>query len=154
MSEQMFTNEQIRSAILRAADRIERDPSSYSFGACLTAGDCGTPLCMIGWIAHEIGFTKTIVVSQFMELMRTGVDPGVNWTGRYADELYRMIDARDAGGASVGKCVAGMRAYADKFYPAESKAVNTYISQPLVAWSECAWRPSVVSAPVREEGGV
>lgn len=56
-----LTTEQKREMLLRIADRIERDASLYDFWSCRVPKslNCGTPTCILGWIAFELGIPGT-----------------------------------------------------------------------------------------------
>lgn len=103
-----FTTSQIRSAILRAADRIEREPGCYNFGSIDTprSGGCGTPHCMLGWIGFELCIYNECITRVY-EVLDISV-------GYPLYEMCAVGHTVDAGIAAVG-----MRAYADKYFPAE-----------------------------------
>jgi hypothetical protein len=124
-----YTNEQIRAAFLRAADRIEGTPSSYDFGKVYTPrgdGGCGTPHCMFGWFGHELGSDETI--SHAVAAIAHGSDPAVWWRTADADKFYTWCAKRDAemgrrAGAYQRDALAAadcMRAFADHKFPASA----------------------------------
>lgn len=136
-----FTTQEIRGAILRAADRIERNPEFYDFRKTQQPTDCGTPACMFGWIAFELGSPlemhgHRMLVHRFAQFIRTG-GVSADW-GYHFRELYDMCDG-DHNDAKVA--VAAMRAYADKYFPAE----QVEESKQLVRWSDCIWQPKAVA---------
>lgn len=45
---------EIRQALLKAADSIENS-GMYDFMESTVSHDCGTPMCMIGWIGFHLG---------------------------------------------------------------------------------------------------
>lgn len=112
-----FTKAEIRGAILRAADRIEALPSSYRFMALgLPDGDgCGTPHCMIGWIGHELGMTGYV----FNVTAKTDIS-----------ELQLYSSCQVGYTKEASKAVARMRAYADRYFPAEVAEPSTPALEP------------------------
>jgi hypothetical protein len=121
-----FTHEQIRAAILRAATCVEF--TNYNFFSS-KVGECGSPMCMWGWIGSELGIPKGASISHVFEPL-----------GLTDRSLYDM-----ARGCVSDQVAAsnGMRAFADKYFPA---ANSTTIRQPVVSWSDCAWKPSRIAS--------
>jgi hypothetical protein len=126
-----FTHEQIRAAILRAADRIEREPGCYDFnGGWVPSGSCGTTACMWGWIGLELGMP---VGAPNMEVSDAAGVPNT-W------HLYNFCRGLgDFPHHEAGTVPTALRAYANKYFP-ESNTIH----QPVVSWSECVWKPDVV----------
>jgi hypothetical protein len=116
----------IRDAILKAADHIERHPSEFNFIIpSIPAGPgCGSPGCALGWIGsfagmrgHYTDVAGKILGAEnpiaFYELLTEaeGVkrvahcDPGTYWThGQWW--------------LNAPACAAALRLYADKHHPA------------------------------------
>lgn len=109
----------IRQAILRAADQIERNPDTFNFLSTDVPGSCGTPGCALGWIGHFMG--RKGVFNEVCDVMTLSVLGSV--TGDRGEfDFYRRMDAlhgfavwRD----SAAKCASAMRLYADKYHPQE-----------------------------------
>ncbi len=102
----------IRAAILRAADRIEREPGIYDFDAMRTPnedGDC--PACMWGWIGYELGMYEE-------NNARVAASIGVNRTM----DLYEFAIANEPCGFTESAASAAklMRAFADRYFPETS----------------------------------
>lgn len=117
-----YTNDQIRSAILRAADRIEREPGCYSFGnvyAPVQGGGCGTEFCMLGWIGHELGSAQKLSHYVAAEILGMDVKRDYNIA---ANKIYDFIRASGFVDfqRSAKHAADGMRSVADKFFPASS----------------------------------
>jgi hypothetical protein len=114
----------IRQAILLAADHIEQHPAAFNFRSIyVPKSDCGTPGCALGWIGYFYGCvdkprqaydgrtnvsyvaseTVQIEPSEFYDRMTEAL--GYTWTE--SSEL----------------CARGLRLYADKYHPAESRAL-------------------------------
>jgi hypothetical protein len=135
-----FTHEQIRAAILRAADRIEREPASYNFCKFFVPNEdgCGTQACMWGWIGFELGLRGASLMKVAKACDVTDVPDGYhNITGHlysFCVNFNRMVD---------GKAHEALRAYADKYFPA---ANSTTIRQQVVSWESCAWKPSRIAS--------
>jgi hypothetical protein len=107
----------IRDAILKAADHIERHPGDFDFGSAMVPHTCGSPGCALGWLGHFIGGCTTyrhvcdrvfgIDEYKFYErLTEAEMGPKPDWS-------YGTWH-RDA-----GVCARVLRLYADKYHPAE-----------------------------------
>lgn len=107
---------EIRNAVLLAADHIEHFPSEFNFFSFEVPMErhCGTPGCALGWVAHFLGHR------------------GDDWTGLVGvgdTDFYERMDAFEGHDAEVfgtwGKwsksapaCAAALRRYADEYLPA------------------------------------
>jgi hypothetical protein len=146
-----YTNEQIRAAFLRAADRIERAPGSYDFSNVFTPrgdGGCDSPHCMFGWLGHELGADETS--SHAVAAIAYGNDATHWWRTADAEAFYRWCMERDKqAGRRVGAyqndasaAADCMRAFANLKWP----AVIADESRALVKWESCVWQPKQVRA--------
>jgi hypothetical protein len=116
-----FTKSEIRAAILKAADTIERDGDLWNFGEVLVP-DCGTPGCALGWIGFHLGIPVGDPVTRTARVLY-GEDHKGN--GFYDGRFYREIKKLGVGIAMCGASdVPGaLRSFADANFPAEkSKA--------------------------------
>jgi hypothetical protein len=101
----------VRDAILKAADHIERNPQAYNFWKT-DVPDCGTPGCMLGWIAASAG---QAVGRPFNEISILGVDSSV-----FYERIYAASGSFAC--ALTGETAPrALRLYADKYHPAEPK---------------------------------
>lgn len=105
----------IREAILRAADHIERNPGEFDFQRTYTpsAPGCGTPGCALGWIGCFLGLksdASTVDVAVAMGITGRLV---ASWT--FYDRMEEI--SRDWH-ITAGVCAKTMRLYADKYHPA------------------------------------
>lgn len=107
----------IRQAIISAAGQIDRTPGSFFFGTCKIPHTCGSPGCAIGWIAFYLGETGYIGDSEVIPLLVGRHDGG--------REFYHRMYALVGGDwiKNAGLCARGLRLYADKYHPAESRAL-------------------------------
>lgn len=113
-----FSNADIRQAILRAADRIEREPKSYNFMRMYTPRG-GDVACMWGWVGHELGMQPQ--TPNFRVASACGIPDGQtghlyeycnrSHSWRFWDSTFYQTSAKSA--------ARQMRSYAEKFYPAE-----------------------------------
>lgn len=106
----------IRQAILKAADQIERDPGSYRWWT-FDQQPCGTPMCMFGWIGHFMGMPVGV--------WNTDVAKQIGL--RFTDELYEFVTgpSPDRDWRKVMKTdvvAASMRRFADARYPAPAES--------------------------------
>ena len=134
----------IRDAILKAADHIERNPGEFNFQSVFipSAPGCGTPGCALGWIGHFAGVHDPSDLSGYWEreknawgLCEVNVIGSCDLPFSTAREFYRAMDAvysdvswRD----SAQNCATALRAYADKYHPENSPVVE------IGSWAEIA----------------
>lgn len=108
-----YSNAQIRGAILRAADRIERDPDSYYFGN----PHCGARTnCAYAKIGEELGYTSGArEVVNFLASML-----GLEYHGLFTGTLYDLLSTHGSDWAVNGLTVVpAIRAIANRYFPAE-----------------------------------
>lgn len=106
----------MRHAILKAADQIEQTPEMFNFMSTVKPDlSCGTPGCALGWI----GFFANLKPQEYGGFVsETATALGVN-----ASQFYDRMDdcAEDREWIdSAQLCAKGLRAYADKYFPANS----------------------------------
>ena len=102
----------IYTAVLRAADHIERNPHLFDFNACGTPArtDCGTPACALGWIGHFLGIVpKTQELRSVADALGFG-DCGLGFYERM-DEVYGSYEWM----ISAAACAKGLRLYAARY---------------------------------------
>lgn len=108
----------VREAILKAANQIERWPESYDF-AKGTVPECGSTGCALGWIGHFMGLQGKAYSAPLYE--------GLNSSSRGPSEFYEEMTRLEgeyrgwmwgAWPRSAMACARNLRAYADKHYPA------------------------------------
>lgn len=108
MADNIYTPAAIRAAILRAADRVEREPWCYRFDV-LSVPACGSIGCMWGWIGHELGMAADTPNA------RVAIAIGVSATGY----LYAFCATFGCGDFhDAAQVAAAMRAYADEHFKA------------------------------------
>lgn len=133
----------IREAILKAADWIEKNPHLYNFDRTRVP-DCNTPGCMVGWIGHFMGYEPGTRCWQ-----DGGAEQivGVYW-GIFCDRIKEFLDYRGVDN-SYTVCpiaaVKGLRAYADKYHPAEP-------SKELKSGAEIC--RAIIAKPYKEKANV
>lgn len=104
----------IREAILRAAKRIEDEPSSYNWGRT-SVPYCGTTACMWGWIGFELGLPHGL----------SNIDVAKKIGVQETHHLYKFCIEQDGQGhfqregrlAALAAAIA-LRKYADRYFPA------------------------------------
>lgn len=109
----------IREAILKAADHIERYPADFNFGS-IRVPECGTPGCALGWISHFVGekpsrcgFYKAAAAAMGLT---AEVLPDITFYNRMT-ELRHAHDWR----INSSICASILRLYADKYHPAQQE---------------------------------
>lgn len=112
----------IRDAILKAADHIEQNPLKFDFWASDIPTGCGTPGCALGWIAHFSGAQTTCAHdSRWAAPVHVFCE---DFLGLHPEEFYEKIeDLSSEWRSDASACATGLRAYADKYHPAESRAL-------------------------------
>jgi hypothetical protein len=120
---------EIRDAILRAADHIERHPQDFNFGS-VSIPVCGTPGCALGWISAycdfprgEHGFSKCCDLLGLEPEFQTGIKLDA---GAFKDQSFTFYNRmKKLGGSSwcsnAINCAEALRLYADKYHPAPVK---------------------------------
>lgn len=114
----------IRQAILKAADHIEKNPYLFRYSEISVPDDCGTPGCALGWIGCFMGGNyyeddrgQKICFPSVSAVARKDL-------GLLAPAFYeRMINLAPGWTCSAEECARGLRLYADKYHPAESHAL-------------------------------
>ena len=103
----------IRSAILAAADWIEKNPSSYEFQRIQKPSICGSPGCLLGYIGlyAKSNEKESHTISKEILGIRSG-----EFYARM-DNLLRNEPWRVPGWED--NAVRGLRLYADKYHPAK-----------------------------------
>lgn len=117
----------IRDAILKAADHIEREPRTYDFCGMYVPG-CGSVGCLWGWIGYFLGMpadTCNMAVANEIGIPSTG------HLYRFGSEVLGDWSYQNDPKAAAKV----LRLYADKYYPAEKPR------QELARWEDCTWQP-------------
>lgn len=113
----------IRQAILAAADHIEGNPADFNFFKIDVPDSCGTPGCALGWIGHFLRVKPAYRVAITMDVARAMGFPPQETLPEYGDTtvFYDRMDVVSDGiwRLDFAKCAAALRAYADKFHPAD-----------------------------------
>jgi hypothetical protein len=112
----------IYTAIMKAADHIERHPRDFDFSVGDIPSECGTPGCALGWIGHFAGKSGTFMdVCECLGLVEPIADK----------QFYRRMDAvvyalpyHDDWYRSAKRCAHVLRLYAAKYH-APAKPVFT-----------------------------
>jgi hypothetical protein len=120
----------IRQAILKAADWIEKHPEDFMFSATQIP-KCGTPGCALWWIGH---FSRMSLKTNDYESYTTVAKevlrvPGEKLLGNGSPhfEFYRRMDAllgHSGWMHYAPMCAEGLRLYADKYHPAPIAVPN------------------------------
>ncbi len=135
-----YSNAQIREAILKAADRIERNPDGYNFYSN-GKPDCGSPGCMMGWIGFELGFDAHPYAC-YVTPLRDALGFDYSDIGdmiRAAkatmphNEWHRLMNYQER----ATEAAEVMRLYADHRFP--------QVRETTVPWSACEWKPKAVA---------
>ena len=104
----------IRTAILKAADRIESNPAAYSFVRSGKPG-CGSPGCLMGWIGFYAGVSED---RRNAATYASQVAQQLFGMGHWSQAVY-LITSHASGYAKDAKVAARLlRAYANKYHPA------------------------------------
>lgn len=104
----------IRDAILKAADSIERNPSVFDFYKTHIP-ECGSPGCAVGLVACHAGVSSHSDVHRICDSLL-----GVPWYTFY----NRLSELSPGWQSDAHGCIAALRLYADKYHPAEKAPRN------------------------------
>lgn len=107
----------IRQAIFKAADSIERHPTLFNFSSIEKPNHhCGTPGCAIGWIGYYTEGSARDPHDFFLKVMKR-----LGLRGLGAEFYHRMdsIDGSNFWRRRSDVCAATLRKYADKYHPAK-----------------------------------
>jgi hypothetical protein len=142
----------IYEAIMKAADQIEEDPSSFRFSATGIPHACGTPGCALGWIGFYAGMRRQALkyvsfedVARMLDLCST-----VFYT-RMDDLTSGFLRNRYWWRNEAATCAKSLRKYAEKYHGHE-KSIEAVIADIRVAKPEpapAAPRPIGIPAGVR-----
>jgi hypothetical protein len=109
----------IRAAFLAAADHIERHPDQFDFMSCAKPV-CGTPGCALGWVGSFLG-VEPDPERLFSYPEDVAIACGVsNFAAQFYNRMDKLGDFDWSGNAA--ECANALRAYADKYHPAEVQA--------------------------------
>lgn len=147
----IYTKSQVRAAILKAADHIERNPHSLDHCNCISYHlNQGSGVCMMMHVGVQLGMTGdfTAVDATIACGMRIGPDeandlPMIEFVTQQRPRDFRAV-------RNNGKLLAPlMREFAEKFYPDDT---NIYDLIPLADWIADAQRAGELVTDV--ESGV
>lgn len=113
----------IRSAILKAADRIESNPDCFEFDR-IGVPTCGAPGCALGWIGVYLGMTGSIE--------RVAQALGVYSQTEFYNNIHTLPDW-NGWINSASHCARILRDYADAFHPATRDISQPYDWTALVS---------------------
>lgn len=106
----------VREAILKAADHIERNPHLYDYQK-IYAPECGTTGCAIGWIGHFLGMSGK------------DLDEICDAIGTTHSEFYERTEP--TGNVVAQECaVRSLRAYADRYHPTSDTKCGRPMTPP------------------------
>lgn len=118
----------VYDAIMKAADRIETDPSLFEYRQARVHG-CGSPACAIGWIAFCAGESEQEKWGALDErsIRLLGVDYWHTFEVRMSSLVRRWtLNASD--------CATALRAYAAKYHaPKIPKRSDSELVSALMA---------------------
>lgn len=117
---------EIRQAILKAAHQIEHDANSYDYMRS-TKPECGSPGCMLGWIGVFSGSSSMLVSDISEEILGVSSD-------RFYARIRKLNPARLCACLSASEIPAILRAYADKYHPAEKQEMPSSVRR-IFQWT-------------------
>jgi hypothetical protein len=104
----------VREAILRAADHIERQPEDYDFGVATVPTLPGAKGCALGWIGHYMGLEGY----SYTEPLFKGLGP-IRGPDAFYHEMSQIEGGIDACWTrNPLTCARVLRLYADSYHPA------------------------------------
>lgn len=118
------------TAIMKAADHIERNPREFKFHAIDKPNGCGSPGCALGWIAYFAGGDN------YMDVARNVLNlPGDQSTGEGSPhfEFYRRLKNLEGGSQkwmnSAGLCAHLLHLYAEKYHGHEKPVPRNFAQE-------------------------
>lgn len=102
----------IRKAILQAADHIEAHPGQFNFHHPEIPRCCASPGCALGWI-HFFAEPETTSMWTQAGVIDAKVTLGI----ADVDFYYRMELLVEEWMGNAQACAMGLRLYADEYYP-------------------------------------
>ena len=114
-----MTNEEVRSAILQAADHIEVTPSAFSYGSCIIpAGRCGSPGCAVGWIGFFANCSRLTSMSMVCrDVLKLPVEVSAWGTSTEYVAFENRMTLINPLWRYSSNVAASLRLYADKYHP-------------------------------------
>lgn len=123
----------VYSAIMKAADHVEREPSLYEFRN-VRVPDCGSPGCMLGWIGYFLGIRPgTLIQSYCSPQVAT---PAKLLGLKSQTDFYQRLNDFGLDGSYVRDhkfAARVMRLYAEKYHSGESSAEDAAFKRFLTA---------------------
>jgi hypothetical protein len=113
----------IYAAVMKAADHIERNPQLFDFMRSTTP-ECGTPGCVLGWVAHFMGAAPGTEAKEMAKFF--GLSDGCVWFG--LDALVQRTIGENFYHHSHEDAARFLRTYAAKYLAPPKPA------QPLPDW--------------------
>jgi hypothetical protein len=131
-----YTNQQIRGAILRAADTIERDPGLWNWNNTdVPRNDCGTPACALGWIGFHLGIRRYCAGSDLSASASVEQVSPVLMNGSGSFAFYDAMREIDLEWRSTHAHIApALRKFADRYFPAEAADKSEQLDPAYLAF--------------------
>lgn len=126
----------IRDAILKTATLFRDLPKSFNYYSTKVPPECGSPGCVIGHIALQMGVPAGMFVHSPQCQSLFGVDHATLYRRLFELTNGRKMWTRDARVASDA-----LRLYADQYHPAE---VSKVIVPEAGSWDLIPWQPKQV----------
>ena len=124
----------IREAILKAADHIERNPEDFRFTQPAVPDQCGTPGCALGWIGYFLGEPEGLIWSYtHLDVSEHWLQLGHSTIG--AEIFYNRMSALENGllwntwSVNAHRCAETLRKYADKYHPAPADVIPASVRE-------------------------
>lgn len=132
-----YTREQIRVAILKAADTITADASKFKYSET-AIHECGTPMCAAGWIGFYLGIKPKTYVNQVCEIMLNDDSPiaYTHWELKMGELGYHWF-------VSAERAAHTLRAYADRYFPAPAAEQPPHFNAAYLAFRSTLLREAV-----------
>lgn len=125
----------IREAILKAADHIERNPRDFNWRSVVVPKSRGFPGCAVGWIGHFLGHEHSAT-----GFRNAAIQVFNNDERQFYSDMWKISDSWTGDAA---ECARALRIYADAHHPAAPLK--------LPDWNAMAAKQTVGTHEVSEE---
>ena len=113
----------IHTAIMLAADHIERHPEFFNFRQVSIPGDCRTPGCALGWIGFFYGADRLKFNDEWQNVLVVSQQLfGINHHDHCDHPFYQRLDAFEPQWRwESDACARALRLYAEKYHSADNQ---------------------------------
>ena len=115
----MYTGNELRAAILKAAEHIEARPWAYNFFQNRMPGSNNDTGCALGWIGYFLGNIRQGIDEVSKVITNSNWEDRYTWCDAFYFELDMLVPRKRnrSWRFSAQLCVRALRLYADRHFP-------------------------------------